>query len=68
MYNFLVKLPTVDTQADGFVNNSSGNFVFPLELRVSIDENGQKHASQVDVDYALSNNESNKTTESMKME
>ena len=50
MDDFLVKLPTVRTQTDGFINTSSGDFGFPLQLRVAIDENGQEYATAVEKD------------------
>ena len=55
------------TQADGFVNNSSGNFVFSLELKVGIDKNGLEVAAPVDSDCGLPT-EFTEPTESVEME
>lgn len=53
MDEFLVKLPTVRTQADGFVNTSNGDFGFPLQLKVAIDENGLEYATAVGKDILI---------------
>jgi len=64
MDDFLIKLPTIRTQEDGFVNTSKGDFGFPKELVVVFDENGQEVAASVENTAALPDN----SLENMEME
>ena len=63
MDEFLIKLPTIRTQEDGFVNTSKGDFGFPQELVVCFDENGQEVAAPVDDNAAFISNNSNEYME-----
>jgi len=62
MDDFLIKLPTIRTQSDGYVNTAKGDFGFPLELVECFDQNAAASTESHD------NNETTETTESMEME
>ena len=64
MDDFLIKLPTIKTGPDGYVYcNTSGDFGFPLQLKMAFDENGLEVCSPDDSAGVAINNGSNDSME-----